>query len=568
MRSSAIEQLSTEEDREREVTGAAPGRYQTTGAPCVDTYNSLSCGNVHNPCKCMFHRPTFTCSQLFTTVPWVVCSCGRGDGGGGGTSLSSRSGEMARTALWVFALTAAMFLVVLSQQQRSRPATVIHASSRLGQRPSVGTANADAAHPAPRARTAVDALDAVLVAPPDERPEVLWLRSGPTPVADARFAAKTYFKDMLDGSATALPDRFDAGVNPCWGGSYCLPAFLILGVYQSGVRDLYSRLSKHSAIAQRPANSPSFYSQVHPTWSEYIRSLGPSSSQALNGKLLGEASAVTFHFVWVHQEKLNQPYVDAMGRFWRACNGRSEADKAAVPHRECMAQRMADGREADAALARKAGMPMIPDGNQTARERRFSLPQLMRAVYGGFEPSLIVLLRQPWHRMHAAYYKYVHYARKYGNHAAGEVQWAAESISAFRRCEANFTTAACALSFESLTRDNEEVFYHCDQLIKGMYIIFLQRWRREFRRLLLLRSEDYYAEPLGPLTAALRFLGLSVPSTNAEWHPLLEPTVQLAGSRPPGGLPPLPAAMETALRNFYAPRYCGATQTYARSTQA
>ena len=30
--------------------------------------------------------------------------------------------------------------------------------------------------------------------------------------------------------------------------------------------------------------------------------------------------------------------------------------------------------------------------------------------------------------------------------------------------------------------DNEETFYHCDQLIKGMYTVFLRRWRREFRR--------------------------------------------------------------------------------------
>ena len=47
--------------------------------------------------------------------------------------------------------------------------------------------------------------------------------------------------------------------------------------------------------------------------------------QARSGRLLGEASAVTFHFVWVHQEKFNQPYVEAMGKFWRACNARTEA---------------------------------------------------------------------------------------------------------------------------------------------------------------------------------------------------------------------------------------------------
>ena len=57
-------------------------------------------------------------------------------------------------------------------------------------------------------------------------------------------------------------------------------------------------------------------------------------------KLIGEAAAVTFHFVWVHQEKFNQPYVEAMAGYWRACNARSAAETAALPHRECMAARM------------------------------------------------------------------------------------------------------------------------------------------------------------------------------------------------------------------------------------
>ena len=44
-----------------------------------------------------------------------------------------------------------------------------------------------------------------------------------------------------------------------------------------------------------------------------MRGLAPAEKQARAGKLLGEASAVTFHFIWVHQEKFNAPYVEAMG---------------------------------------------------------------------------------------------------------------------------------------------------------------------------------------------------------------------------------------------------------------
>ena len=80
----------------------------------------------------------------------------------------------------------------------------------------------------------------------------------------------------------------------------------------------------------------------------------------------------------------------------------------------------------------------------------------MRAVYGEYAPALIVLLRLPWHRMHASFFNYPHYSRRFGASAEGETTWALESVSAFRRCVANFTADQCALSFESLTRDNEE----------------------------------------------------------------------------------------------------------------
>ena len=155
-------------------------------------------------------------------------------------------------------------------------------------------------------------------------------------------------------------------------------------MYQSGVRDLYTRLARPPGVAHRPATSPSYYSQGQARLARLPARVGSQRDaggqhrtppqpppnhghhrshdhrhhhrhrQARSGRLLGEASAVTFHFVWVHQEKFNQPYVEAMGGYWRACNARSAAEKAAVPHRECMAARMQDGRDADAAKARHA----------------------------------------------------------------------------------------------------------------------------------------------------------------------------------------------------------------------
>ena len=358
-------------------------------------------------------------------------------------------------------------------------------------------------------------------------------------VALLRRAARVYCPDMFAEPLLAPPERFDSGSpTPCWAGG-CLPAFHIVGVYQSGVRDLYSRLAEHGGVVRHGATSQSFYSQVHPKWPAYMRGLAPAEKQARAGKLLGEASAVTFHFIWVHQEKFNAPYVEAMGAAWRACNDRPPQEKAATPHASCMARAMAGGRAADVALAAVAGVRLQP-------------PTLMRAVYGAhFEPAVLVLLRLPWERLHASWYNYPHYRRRYGDE--GEGRWVDESIGAFRACEANFTVDACALRFESLSRPNEETFYHCDQLIKGMYSVFLPHWRRAFPRLLALRSEEYFVDPAAVLARALRFLRLTLPATDAEWAPLLAPKRQLHGPRPAGGTPPLQRAVERSLRRFYAP---------------
>lgn len=127
----------------------------------------------------------------------------------------------------------------------------------------------------------------------------------PLPVAQLRTAAKVYIPDI------ELPDAFEAeGKNPCWkdlaGTVHCLPAFLLLGVYQSGAHDVYHRLAKHPLVARNPAVSPSFYSEVHP-WKHYMTQLSSASKTAHGTEMIiGECSAVTFHFTWVHGEQFNQ----------------------------------------------------------------------------------------------------------------------------------------------------------------------------------------------------------------------------------------------------------------------
>ena len=46
---------------------------------------------------------------------------------------------------------------------------------------------------------------------------------------------------------------------------------------------------------------------------------------------------------------------------------------------------------------------------------------------------------------------------------------------------------------------------------------------------------------------------MAPPTDEAGWAPLLKPAVQIAGTRPKGGAPPLGASTRELLRKFYTP---------------
>lgn len=58
-----------------------------------------------------------------------------------------------------------------------------------------------------------------------------------------------------------------------------------------------------------------------------------------------------------------------------------------------------------------------------------------------------------------------------------------EQTKAFDECVApGRSPAECALMFESLGKKEEDVFFHCDQFIRGMYSVYLEHWFANFPR--------------------------------------------------------------------------------------
>ena len=139
-------------------------------------------------------------------------------------------------------------------------------------------------------------------------------------------------------------------------------------------------------------------------------------------------------------------------------------------------------------------------------------PHLMRLAMGS-NVRLVVLLRDPVERLHAAFWAHDHYRAKYGVSEAAFASFAEESLEAFAACARNYTRDGCVLALEAWGQAQEDVFYHCDQLIKGAYAVYLRSWLHAFPggELLVLRLEDYARDVAGALAAVQRHLGLAAP---------------------------------------------------------
>eukprot|EP00873_Tetraselmis_striata_P009748 jgi/Tetstr1/430012/TSEL_019873.t1 len=328
----------------------------------------------------------------------------------------------------------------------------------------------------------------------------------PMDAATIRNAAKALDIDLIKG-APRLGVPFDARYkNPCWtnsGGKLrCLPAFYILGSFQAGTANMYASLAAHPQVVSQVNARPHFWAEADKRMEAYVDGYStPGALSALAAQpdgLLGDASASTLAFYWAAGQRTHAGFKSVIVPCWKNC---TDAGGPRDAFRRCMDDTcFPAARAADRAAIQAAGIPA-----------RFAhLPLLMKAVYGSFTPRLIAILRDPVERFHYAFWSHPHYRDKYGATAEGFLAFAKEQIGEFEACEDHAGPLRCALFFEAQGQREEEVFFHCDQLIRGIYAVFLEVWMAAFGRdaLLVLRAEDYFAAPGEGLAAAMAHLGL------------------------------------------------------------
>lgn len=277
-------------------------------------------------------------------------------------------------------------------------------------------------------------------------------------------------------------------------------------------------------------------------------------------RIVGDTSTATFAFTWTGSGRTNKPWSTAMMH----CRARPAQRRSLVPpdapaprageetckqDSKCIASRCY-------AIASAAWHPVRGDGSA------LDTPHLMRLAMGA-NVRLIALVRDPVERFHAAFWAHDHYRSKYGVTEAGFAEFARYSLAEFAQCVegGERTRDECVLAYEAWGQREEDTFYHCDQLLKSAYAVYVRSWLHAFPggELLVLRLEDY-ARPGGvaaALRAVQRHLGLQEPDEavaaamlSAAVTRATPPRERFPERAPPEAIDP---AVRASLRAFYDP---------------
>ena len=282
-------------------------------------------------------------------------------------------------------------------------------------------------------------------------------------------------------------------------------------------------------------------------------------------------------------------FLSAMNAAYRACRERETANSSArasfAKERDwqiCHAQAV---REHDAAVGTGGS------------GREATPPFVLRAVYGS-RARIVSALRHPIDRLENAYYFHAQLFGRFGPTPAGLEVFVRTTLSEFARCErahggtrrcahllkgsacytpqysvihryTRYVRCRCAHLFEALGPEEESSFWHCNQLIRGLYAPFVSDWHAAFGSsgLLVVRVDALVDDPAPTRARLLRFIGLepvSAARSPADSHTSARPHGSYAAMhaaslnatccgamRPPA--PPMLRSTRALLDAFYRP---------------
>ena len=313
--------------------------------------------------------------------------------------------------------------------------------------------------------------------------------------------------------AAYLPLRFEPFSSPCWrNGSAlrCLPRLFLAGAMQCGVPDLWERLRAHALLGALRYDAQAHWWTNHPRSragyferyvSLYSSERTAAALEAEPRSVLADASPASFTFMMAEELRLHYLYLDAFDNCYRRCRNPEAAGGVAA--------KCAD---------RAYGMEhCYPEAEAAAVPLDFNVPSFVATVLEGARPVVVALLREPAARLWISFWFYGQFPAKYGATNAGFGYYFGNQSAAFASCAAAHGTRRCALRFEAHGPEQAAVYYHCDQLIKGMYSEFFPEWQWAFGQRLVFRAERYFARgPRASSTACgARSASARPPTTSA-----------------------------------------------------
>ncbi|KAG1658985.1 hypothetical protein FOA52_008687 [Chlamydomonas sp. UWO 241] len=314
--------------------------------------------------------------------------------------------------------------------------------------------------------------------------------------------------------------------NPCWRDPTskalsCVPGAYIMGTFHAGATSLAAKLSRHPQVLLDQMSHSQFWAEDGKKMADFVDGFSAAAKEIDDGaksKLILEVSQSTLAFYLASGAKAHRHFSAVIGPCFRNCSENSAAHSHTQDGEENIDMETCMGtmcypaaREADMKVATDHGYDYVRDQNN---------PTLMRAVYGNTLPRLVVVLRNPVARIHSAFFGYPHYYEKHGRHQAGFLAYVKEQVAGFRACEAGgHSSDECALLFETFGPTQEKVYFHCDQLLRGMYTVWMEGWLRAFPREVIhvVHAEDLFTKTQDTVNGIIAFLGLE-PFDTAGWE--------------------------------------------------
>lgn len=280
----------------------------------------------------------------------------------------------------------------------------------------------------------------------------------------------------------------------------CVPGALLIGNWQSNSKGLGAAIGAHPDI-KGVSNDKCFQ-----TWTDdkggrrWLRQAAPAGFDARRQLLaaLGCVTMLTFY----------PGFAGRFHKFWEKvywpCKAKCVREKAC--EKSYYQREMWPCKQA--ALAAHDRAVLLPTTASTPA-LNVTPPYLLRAFYGA-RLKLLACVRSPIDRLRHAFYTHPHYAKRYGQGAAGLHAYVMEQRAGWQACVRSYGAKRCAIHFEQLGAAQDGVFFHADQLIRGMYAPFVADFLGAFpeSQLLVVRTEDFIDKRQPLLNRIWRHLGV------------------------------------------------------------